>query len=152
MRPLHQHPLWMSHPMRGKWLRCREDGVEQGEMGVKKKKKRKEKSFWWIMLLVGQPCNNFGQESNSPRFSVTAAILLFLSAPFVIPGVHWLWQQCQRWYLMIPLAGTNYYQWLKRETWLLTHILSFAWGKLLNYPCQINDEQRCMDPGCIMGS
>lgn len=112
------------------------------------------------MLLLGQPCNNFGQESNSPRFfSFTAAILFFffsflflLSAPFVIPDMHWLWQQCQWWYLMIPLAGTNYYQWLRRETWLLTHILSFAWGKLLNYPCQINDEQRCMDPGCIMGS
>lgn len=29
------------------------------------------------MLLVGQPCIVFGQESNSAGFSVTAAILLF---------------------------------------------------------------------------
>lgn len=34
----------------------------------------------------------------------------------------------QRWYLMIPLAGTNYYQWLREETWLLPHMLSLGGG------------------------
>lgn len=116
-------------------------------------RKREEKSLWWIMPLVGQPCNVFGQDSNSPRFSVTAMILFFLPSPFVIPDVRWLWQLRQRWYLMIPLAGTNYYQWLRAETWLLPHMLSLGGGgKVFNCLRQINDGQRCMDPGFLMES
>lgn len=52
----------------------------------------------------------------------------FLPSPFVIRDVQWLWQLRRHWYLMIPLAGTNYYQRLSEETWFLSHMPSLVGG------------------------
>lgn len=82
---LQKHPLWMSHPVRGKWLRCKEDrGAEQEGAG----EAREEKSLWWIVLLVRQPCNIFGQESDSPRFFVLLeSFSLFFVFFFLPPNI-----------------------------------------------------------------
>lgn len=77
--------------------------------------------FWTGFQLIWIPPSSSNSD-DSPSL---------LPSSFVGADVWRLRQQCRHWYLMIPLAGTNYYQWLRAETWLLPHTLSLGGGRFL---------------------